>query len=81
MSEAEIYERVREILEENLGIEPDKVTPEAEFRSNLGLDSLDIVDLVFFLQQGFGVSGRLDDYRDIHTVALLVEYIARTGTE
>jgi len=41
------------------------------------MDSLDIVDLVFFLRQTFGVTDEMDDYREVHTTGKLVAFILR----
>jgi len=72
--------QVREILAGNFNIAPEKVVPQASFRGTFGMDSLDIVDLVFFLQKQFALSGELDDYRELHTVQKLCRFIIeRTG--
>ena len=76
MSDA-IFERVRDLLVTHFDIPADRITPQAQLRGTLGMDSLDVVDLVFFLCQEFGVTEELDDYRDLHTLDKLVAYIAR----
>ena len=48
-------ERVKKIVVEHLGVEEDKVTPEASFIDDLGADSLDIVELVMAFEEEFGV--------------------------
>lgn len=71
----EVYESVKGLLIENFSVPADRITPQAQFRGTLGMDSLDIVDLVFFLRQQFGVSESLDDYRELHTMDKLCAYI------
>ena len=76
MTRDEILGKIKGILAENFSIPEAKVTGAATFRGALGMDSLDIVDFIFFLQQGFGIKDTLEDYRELHTVDKLVEYIA-----
>lgn len=76
MTEAETLERLQKILSENFDIPADKVTPDATFRGVLGLDSLDVVDLVFFIQEEFGFKDKLESYRDLHTVEKVCAYVA-----
>jgi acyl carrier protein len=75
MTEDQILQKIKAILAENFSIPNEKVTAEATFRGTLGMDSLDIVDFIFFLQQGFGIKDTLEDYRELHTVQKLVGYI------
>ena len=52
---SETAERVKKIVVEHLGVEPEKVTEEASFIDDLGADSLDIVELVMAFEEEFGV--------------------------
>jgi len=52
---SETADRVKKIVVEHLGVEPEKVTPEASFIDDLGADSLDIVELVMAFEEEFGV--------------------------
>jgi acyl carrier protein len=81
MARDETLQRLRAILAESFAISGTKVTPEATFRGSLGMDSLDIVDLVYFLQKEFDFEADLDDYKDLHTVEKLVDFIqSQKGT-
>ena len=75
MTRDEVHQKLTAILAESFAIPEEKVTPEATFRGTLGLDSLDIVDLVYFLQKAFDFEADLDDYADLHTVAKLIDFI------
>jgi acyl carrier protein len=75
-TEAQVLASLKQILADNFSIDGAKVTPEATFRGVLGLDSLDVVDLVFFIQEAFGLEDSLDDYRELHTVQKVCAYIA-----
>jgi acyl carrier protein len=75
MTRDQVHEKLASILGESFAIPREKVTAEATFRGTLGMDSLDIVDLVYFLQKAFDFEADLDDYRDLHTVAKLIDFI------
>ncbi len=77
----EVLARVRQILVDDFSIPADKVVPGATFRGTLGMDSLDAVDLIFFVEAAFGYKARLHDYRDLHSVESLVSFVlARLAT-
>ena len=54
MTREEIYESVKEVLIEALGVDDDEVTPDAIITSDLGAESIDFLDIVFQLEQAFG---------------------------
>ena len=55
MSSEEIFERVRDIIVEQLGVDKETVTTESSFIDDLGADSLDIVELIMALEEEFGI--------------------------
>jgi acyl carrier protein len=71
----EVLTELREILRRDFNIPAEKVTPEAQFRGALGMDSLDVVDLIYFLERSFGLNAGLDAYRELHTVRKLCDFI------
>ena len=68
-------ERVKKIVVEHLGVEEDKVNPEASFIDDLGADSLDIVELVMAFEEEFGVEIPDDAAEKINTVGDAIKYI------
>ena len=68
-------DRVKKIVVEHLGVEPDKVTPEASFIDDLGADSLDIVELVMAFEEEFNVEIPDDAAEKITTVKDATDYI------
>ena len=68
-------DRVKKIVVEHLGVEEDKVTPDASFIDDLGADSLDIVELVMAFEEEFGVEIPDDAAENITTVGDAVTYI------
>ena len=72
---SETADRVKKIVVEHLGVEPDKVTEDASFIDDLGADSLDIVELVMAFEEEFGVEIPDDAAEKITTVRDAIEYI------
>ena len=70
-----VFEKVRDILVEQLDVEEDKVTMEASITDDLGADSLDIVDLVMTLEDEFDIEIPNDAAEQIVTVGDAVEQI------
>ena len=72
----EVFGRVREIITENLGVAPDKVTLETRFREDLEADSLDLAELIMDFEDKFEVGDiSEDDATKIESVGDAVEYI------
>ena len=55
MTYDEVFEKVKEVLEEALGVDEDEVTPEATLGGDLGAESIDYLDIVFRLEKAFGI--------------------------
>ncbi len=76
---SDIADRVKKIVVEHLGVEPDKVTEEASFIDDLGADSLDTVELVMAFEDEFGVEIPDDAAEKILTVKNAIEFIVANG--
>lgn len=70
-----VYERVKKIIVDQLGVNEDEVTEEASFVNNLGADSLDTVELVMAFEEEFGLEISDEDAEKITTVGEAVKYI------
>ncbi len=55
MTKDEVFAKVREVLEEALGVDEDEVTPQATLGGDLGAESIDYLDIVFRLEKAFGI--------------------------
>ncbi|MGQ9456671.1 MAG: acyl carrier protein [Anaerolineae bacterium] len=72
---SEIFEKVKAIIVEEMGISPDKVTMDADFREDLEADSLDLIALVSAFEEAFGGQIPDEDIATIKTVGDAVRYI------
>ena len=70
-----VFEKVREILMDQLDVEEDAVTMEASITDDLGADSLDVVDLVMSLEEEFDCEIPDEEIENIKTVGDIVRYI------
>ncbi len=70
-----IAEKVKEIVVNQLGVQPDQVVPEAKFIEDLGADSLDQVELVMALEEEFGADIPDEDAEKLTTVGDAIKYI------
>ena len=82
MDEVEIKRRVDEVFIEAFEIEPARLIPEVQIFEDLGIDSLDVVDLVVALQKKFGIQIRDDDrVRQIRTLGDIYNFILLLKSE
>lgn len=70
-----IEDKVRQIIVEQLDVRPEQVVPEARLVEDLGVDSLDTVELVMALEEAFGFEMPDEDTDKIRTVGDIIEYV------
>jgi len=70
-----ILDKVKEVIIDKLGVEEDKIVPEASFVDDLGADSLDTVELIMQLEEEFGIEIPDEDAEKMTTVKSVVDYI------
>ena len=69
------FDDVKDVIVDKLGVDADKVSPEARFVEDLGADSLETVELIMGLEDKFGVTISDEDAESIRTVQAAVDYI------
>lgn len=77
----DIDSKVREVICEQLGLKPEDVTPEADLIQNLGVDSLDSVELVMALEEEFGIEVLDEDAEKLKKVSDITQYIHKKLNE
>jgi acyl carrier protein len=76
---ADIEEKVKEIICEQLNVSAEDVVPEASFVDDLGADSLDQVELIMAMEEEFDISIPDEDAEKIATVKDALDYIKKTS--
>jgi acyl carrier protein len=76
METEEIFEKVKTVIVEQLGIDEESVKMDSSFLDDLGADSLDIVEFIMALEEEFGLEIPDEDVEKIVTVKDVVEYIS-----
>ena len=69
------FDKIKELIVDQLDVEEDKVTMDANIQDDLGADSQDIVDLVMSVEDAFEVKIEDEDVENIKTVGDIVNYI------
>ncbi len=72
-----VFDKIKELIVEQLGVEEDAVTPEANIQEDLGADSLDIVDLIQTIEDEYDLSIPDEAVEEIKTVNDIVNYIEK----
>ena len=72
------FDRVKEIIVDQLGVEGDQVTLDARFREDLKADSLDLVELIMAFEEEFGGEISDDDAQKITTVQEAVSFLEKS---
>ncbi len=70
-----VFDQIKEIIVKELKVDPEKVTPEASLKNDLGADSLDAVEIIMDIEDEFDVQIADDQADSIQTVGDLVKYI------
>ncbi len=81
MAEKSIEEKGKDIIVEQLGVNPEQVTPTASFIEDLGADSLDIVELVMAFEEEFSVEVPDEDAEKLQTVGDVMKYIEEKSSK
>lgn len=77
MTRTEIDEKVRAFLIDEFEIDEDKMRNDALLKDDLGIDSLDLVDIIAIVDRGFGFRIPLEDMQNVKTLAEFCDYIER----
>lgn len=76
-----MFERVKEIIEEQLNLDGVEITETSSFKDDLGADSLDLFELVMAFEEEYGIEIPTEDLENIATVGDIMEYMKNKGVE
>ena len=77
MNRTEIEEKVRDFLVEDLEIDEEKIYPQAKLKEDMGIDSLDLVDIVVIVEKNFGFKLKAEEMAGVETYGQFCDYIER----
>ena len=75
MTRTEIEEKVNAFLIDDLEIDEDKVFPDAKLKEDMGIDSLDFVDIVVIVEKNFGFKIKAEEMAGVTTLSQFCDYI------
>ena len=76
MNNTEIIDKIRHFMMEEFEVEQEKITPDANLKLTLGLDSLDYIDLVVAIEQNFGFKVKPEDFQQMIVMDDFYNYVA-----
>ena len=77
MNRQEIEEKVKDFMVEDLEIDEEKIKPEARLKEDIGIDSLDFVDIVVIVERKFGFKIKTEDMANVKTFNQFCDYIEK----
>jgi acyl carrier protein len=76
-----MFEKMKELIADQLSVEADSITEESKFKEDLGADSLDLFELVMALEDEYSVEIPAEDLEKLTTVGEVMEYLKEKGVE
>ena len=76
-----MFEEIKTIVAENLGVEEDSITMESSFKDDLKADSLDLFELTMALEEEYDTEIPAEELEDIETVGDVIEYLRENGID
>lgn len=77
MQKSDVIEKINEILIDEFEVEEEKINPEAELKTDLGIDSLDFVDIAVLVEQNFGLKMKNEEMGNVKTLQDLYDYLLK----
>ena len=76
-----MFEKIQEIIAEQLNLDVSEIKPESTFKDDLGADSLDLFELVMALEDEYSVEIPSEDLENLTTVQAIMDYLTAKGIE
>ena len=81
MTRQELEQQITDFLVEDLEIDPQKITPEARLKEDIGIDSLDFVDIVVIVERKFGFKIKPEELTNVKLFSQFCDYIESKTTK
>ena len=72
-----MFEKVKSVLAQQFELDPESITMDTNLIDDLGADSLDVVELIMFLEDEFGIAISDNDAAQLYTVGRIVDYLEK----
>ena len=72
-----MFDKVKQLLVDELQIDPDSITPDAELSKDLNINSIELADLIMMCEEEFGIEITEDDANEFITVGDVVDYLEK----
>lgn len=76
-----MFEKIRDIISEQLNIDPSEIREDSSFKDDLEADSLDLVELIMAIEEECGIEVGTDELENVATVKDIMDYLATKGVE
>ena len=76
-----MFEKLVEILKEQLNLDGKEIKPESSFKEDLEIDSLDLFELIMAIEDEFGVEIPSEDLEKLTTIQSVMDYLKEKGVE
>ncbi len=76
-----MFEKIREIIVEELSVEDDEITLDTSLKEDLGADSLDLFELIMALEEEYDIEIPVEELTDLETVGDVIEFLKEKGIE
>ena len=70
-----VLDKIKDMLEKQLGIDKSKITEDSDIIKDIGADSLDIVEFLMDAENDWGITIEEEDVKNLHTIGDIVKYI------
>lgn len=76
-----MFDKIKEIIAEQLGTDESEIKPESSFKDDLGADSLDLFELVMALEEEYDLEIPTEELTDLETIGDVMNYLRKKGVE
>ena len=76
-----MFEKIRDLVAEQLGVNKDDIKPESRFKEDLNADSLDLFELIMSLEEEYSTEIPTDELENLTTIQSVIDYLGAKGIE